>query len=178
MVCSPIIARAQMLVPPWGDRLSAELQRYQSCDSGANEKSPTACNIFLSRALKAVYSVDEFRDPADSTHYLEANLIFVAVRDTSKWQEIGTADQDAALVHSQGLANSNIPVIAVQFDAPNGHVAMILPGTFTKTSWGDHTPNSASFFLKKPLSSAYIGLPLSKAWKWQERKAVHLYRHL
>lgn len=172
------VAVAQMLVPPWGDKLAQVLAQYQTCDMAGHENTPTACNVFLARALETVYGINDFRDPNDSSQYLEADMIFVAVQDSSKWQEIGTADQDAALVQAKGLADSSVPVIAVQFGNPHGHVALILPGDFSTTSWGSHTPNSASFFLNRPIADSYVGLPLSKAWKKADRSSVHLFRHL
>jgi hypothetical protein len=170
-----------ILVPPWGPKLEEVFQKYQTCDLAGNETSPTACNIFLARALEAVYGVTDFKDPKRPAGYLDANSIADQVAISEEWERIGTASEPSALKQATQDANRSVAVVAVWKNPdPNGHGhgALVLPGPASSTSWGSDVPNSASFFLSKPVSESYIGLPLSKAFKKSIRNEIILYRHV
>lgn len=169
---------AQILIPPWGSWLKELLNEYEKCDLAGNEAHPTACNVFLGRALEKVYGVKDFHREGVPTAYLTANEIADAVLISPKWERIGNASEAVALDQAGTDANQNVAVVAVWKNPDgHGHVAIVLPGPFTETSWGKKVPNSASFFLSRPKSESYIGLPLSRAFKKDIRQQVLLYRY-
>jgi hypothetical protein len=174
----PEVGHGQQLYPPWGPKLADLFEKYQSCDRAGNEKSPTACNIFLARALKEVYGVTAFADPKRTAGYLSANEIAVIVAADQKWERIGDCSSEGALKQALLDANNHVAVIAVYLATEgHGHVALVLPGPSATTSWGNNVPNSASFFLLKPISESYVGLPLSRAFGKDLRPYVVLYRY-
>jgi hypothetical protein len=144
----------------------------QSCDVGANEGTLTACNIFVAKALDVLYLVHDF-GPDDAGKYLIAAVIRGAVRDNGHWTLIGTADQSDVLdAACTAVQDKTTPLIAIS----PAHVVILLPGQCPSTSWGANVPLVASYFQNHPMSDAFIGLPISKAWKTTDRAQVEIWQ--
>lgn len=163
--------------PEWEKDVKGMLTEFLSCKDPIDDKSP--CNVFLGRALKRVYAINDFDDTTSPIGYLTANKIALQVEIlTDKWTKLGNASAQNALNEAQGQANLKRPVIAVWRNPDNnksGHVALILPGSLTQSgSWGLKVPNSASFTLGKP-ENAYVGGPLSKAFGADKKATLLLY---
>lgn len=148
---------------------NADLQKLLSQFLSCNPDDPTAaCNVFLAKAVKRAYGIDDFiqnpSGPGDPI-YMVADIIAVTVRNNSRWTDLGPATHQDALDKGQQAANSNRAVLAVRFNNNGpGHVALLLPGMESSSGiWGLKAPNSACFFLKHP-NKAYIGKSLAYAF--------------
>lgn len=146
----------------WEKRLQQRLAEFQSCKEQVDDLSP--CNRFTGQALADVYGVPDFKDPTHPGQYLSANLIETYVATSKNWVRLGGADDQSALNEAAAAAEQGRAVIAVKMGENHGHVAIILPGSLTKSpSWNLNVPNSACFFLGKP-GESYVGDKLSKAF--------------
>lgn len=134
------------------------------------------CNVFLAKALKLLFGIEDFAFPGLPGQFLGANEIgqYVAAHP-ELWTLLGPASSQVALERAQAYANLNTPVIAVYISAPHGHVAVVLPGSLQFSGqWNLHAPNSASVFLNRPHKS-YVGLMLSNAFQASELPRVKIY---
>ena len=148
----------------WTKDVEAMLTALLACKEPVDDISP--CNRFAAQALKRVYGITDFDRPGKPGEFLSANEIatFVAL-NSDRWTSLGMATDQSALDEAQGNANLKKAVIAIAEGAPNGHVALVLPGNQTPSvTWHLKVPNSASFFLKKPKQS-YVSKPLSFAFQ-------------
>ena len=157
----------------WLPDLNAMLSSFLSCQSPIDDKSP--CNVFLARALERVYNIHDFDAVGQDPPYMTANQIANYVELSGNWTCLGSATNQASLNSAEDYANRGKAVIAVAYGNPHGHVALILPGTVSRSStWNLNVPNSASFFLNRPADS-YIGKPLSFAYSQTNSLTVRLY---
>ncbi|WP_162601305.1 hypothetical protein [Occallatibacter savannae] len=155
----------------WEHDVTDMLNQFLSCQTPIDDRSP--CNYFLARAVKKVYSVDDFFLAPDKP--MSANAIAAFVAADQKWTSLGSCDKQLSLDQAQGYANLKKPVVAVYVAQPHGHVALILPGSASKSqTWGMQVPNSASFPLDAP-QKAYVAGPLSKAFGPDKKTQVTLY---
>jgi hypothetical protein len=132
-----------------------------------NRVDSTPCNRYVSRALREIYRIEDFKTKSG---YMTTSELVVALRASSKWLQLGTADNDAILRLAQDEANTGRAVVAL---GP-GHVALVIPGPVRTTSWGSATPNSASL-AHYASELAYVGQPLSRAFKKESRNAVSIH---
>jgi hypothetical protein len=168
LLASAVIVQAQT-VTDWQADVEAMLHEFMTCQTPIDDASP--CNRFVGRALKRVYGIDDFN--AGNGDFMNANQISVTVKTSGKWTKLGDASTQNALNEAQGYANLKKAIIAVSTGSPHGHVAIILPGSLTKSEhWGLNVPNSAAFRMDKPKES-YIGKPLSLSWRLP--KGVEIY---
>lgn len=117
----------------WNGSLAQLLNEFKACNPSSDDTSDTACNVFLARALVAVYKVKDF---GTSGAYLNSTGVVTYVKThPDLWTLLGTLDGTAqdqqALNEAQGYANLGKPVIAVK----PGHVALIVPGK-KQAGWG------------------------------------------
>jgi hypothetical protein len=151
--------------PDLQNRLQTLLSQFLACSP---DDPQSACNVFVAKALKAAYGIDDFiqTDPASGTKtYLTADMIALNVKTDARWVDLGPANSQGSLDAAQQAANCGRAVIATEFNPTgSGHVALILPGVESASgNWGLNVPNSASFFVDKP-DKAYIGKGLSYAF--------------
>lgn len=154
----------------------------------ACERFPAAahCNVFVGRAVKEMYGIDDFVNSAGPSGFLLANQVvsklFIELSD--KWENLGACDSQDALDSAQAAANSNRCVIAAWQNPDNaqpGHVALILPGQ-QKKGWvnaqllpnGMMVPNAANFAQGAP-NQNFICDRLSGAFGFSKRSAVFLF---
>lgn len=149
-----------------------QLMPLLACQKNATAKEgqmlidTSACNWFLSRALKMAYNIDDFI-PRQKDEWLSANTIYDYVSSSSEWSNLGSANDQKVLSDAAAGAENGQPVIAVRKGNPHGHVALVLGGPLTYSSnWKMKVPNSASFFLSanKIVNRAYVGCKLSYAF--------------
>ena len=152
------------------------LGEFLSCSQKGDDRSP--CNVFLGRAIKRVYGINDFQILGKPDTYLDANAIAAYLATNPKnWTPIGTASDQKNLDEAQFQANHGHAVVAVYSSPNHGHVCLVLPGSVQDSStWQLRVPNSASFRLDKPADS-YVGGPLSKAFGNDKRDEVKLYVH-
>jgi hypothetical protein len=158
------------------------MEEMRSCKTDdvavESEKNPSACNVFVARAVNYLFGIDDFGPDPVVGHFMRSNEIAVAVRQLSQWKLVGTADDPRSLKRACELANARLPAIAIwrnrNSDQP-GHVVVLIPGECSRTSWGNDVPNSASYFLSKPVELAYAGKPLSQAFGKSIRQEVELW---
>lgn len=159
----------------WKKDVEIMLSEFLSCGGPISENSP--CNIFLAKAIKRVYGINDFDKGFDK--FMTANEIPSYVMFSDHWEKLGTANVQSVLNMSQELANQKIPVVAVYYN-PNkgghGHVALILPGFLSLSgTWNLNCPNSASFLLNHAEKS-YVSKHLGFAFTPQINKEVELYK--
>lgn len=147
----------------WKKDVESMLYEFMQCKEVIDDISP--CNHFLGKALKRIYSIDDFERPNQPSQFLTANEVATYVTTSDKWTLLGPASSQEVLNEAQGYANVKKAVIAVLPAQPYGHVAIVLPGNLEESQqWGGlKVPNSASFFLNRPQKS-YIGKKLSFAF--------------
>jgi len=141
-------------------------QFTESCFANKNDVTP--CNQFTGVALAQIYGISDFRRPEGG--YLPTAEIAVKVLTHPSWLLLGTADDPTVLQKAGNEANLGRVVISVG----EGHVALIIPGPLRATSWGQAVPNSASLSHHQP-EKAYVGQPLSQAWKKETASKVRIY---
>lgn len=100
---------------------------------------------------------------------METADIAAAAPANLKWIILGTAKDPGTLLKSHAEANSGHAVIAVGA----GHVVLVIAGPLRQTSWGQ-TPNSAALSHYDP-KAAYVGKPLSQAFREDARSSVNIY---
>jgi hypothetical protein len=158
-----------------GDRLTLQtlLAEFLRCASAATDRGP--CDSFVGRALKRVYGIRDFEQPAGSDRFLSAERIAALVAASPDWVTLGNAADQDALDEARAYAGDGYAVLAVKSGHPGGHVALVLPGPLTASgSWKLNVPRSASFFLDRAQGS-YVGKPLSFAFS--SAAGVKLYGH-
>jgi hypothetical protein len=161
----------------WEADVQQILDQQLACTTPIDDLTP--CNVFLGRALKRVYGIDDFEVPGKPDTFLSANQIvtYVSVTNSDKWTSLGTANSQEALDQAQSYANGHPAkaVIAVWMGTAHGHVALIVPGQeHWSSTWKSNVPNSASFVLQDEADS-YVGGLLSKAFGPDKKAAVTLY---
>jgi hypothetical protein len=164
---SPVSSRQD----DWQHDVQLMLGEFLTC--GGPTPPTTPCNMFLARALKRVYNINDFDRPGGG--YLTANEMadYVLIH-TDQWTSLGDAGTQAALTQAQGYANLQKAVIAVfKNTAGVGHVALIVPGTLQHSgAWNLDCPNSASFFLDRPEKS-YICKQLAYAFQTPDNVVIY-----
>jgi hypothetical protein len=108
---------------------------------------------------------------------LSANQIYENVSTSAKWDEIGSVYDEENNYCAQTLANKAYPVVAVMKGVDHGHIALVIPGSSTRSSgWNMYVANSASFFIGRP-DMVYVGGPLSKVFgPANAQQALFFYR--
>lgn len=138
-----------------------------------NDKSP--CNYFASNVLYKGWGISDFGSTGE--HKL-ANQILEYVKGSIEWVYLGNGDNQDALIKAQKLANAGYPVYAISTGSPNGHVAIIIPGSLSSSgTWKLDVPNSASFRLDQPLDTnkTYVGKKLSYSWVAADKNKVRIF---
>jgi len=157
----------------WEKKVDRLLYEFVACRTPIDDRSP--CNFFLARAVKTVYGIDDFFKRESPETPMSANEIGLFVRQSNDWTGLGAGDSQYSLTQAEGYSNLKKAVIAVYSAEPNGHVALILPGSLTYSDkWNLKVPNSASFFLDEP-NKSYIGKPLSSAFGPDKKAAVKIF---
>lgn len=176
----PGSASGQM-VSPDGELLRATIESMRSCSkddlSTESEANPSACNVFVARALNGLHGIDDFGPDPAVGHFMRSNEIAAALTTFSTWHRIGNAGDQVARKEACQRADGREPVIAVwdSGDDTPGHIVVILPGPCKTTSWGLFVPNSASYFLNKSVELAYSGYPMSQAFRKETAGDVQLW---
>ena len=88
------------------------------------QSAQRVCNVFVGRALEAVYSVSDFK--AANGQNFEANKIADFLMTSPKWTLLGLADNQSVLYKAANSANS-LPVVAVWRNPdpdPNEHTLL------------------------------------------------------
>ena len=143
----------------WQSHIEWTLREQLACHESIDDRAP--CNYFVGKALSRIYQINDFQGVTTGS-WLSANQISSYVsQNPNKWKLIGSASDQNSLAQAQADANAGAAIIAILENNPNGHVALILPGKLLHSnSWNLSVPNSASFFLDRPLDS-YVGKLLS-----------------
>src|SRR5262249_46724519 len=110
--------------------------------------------------------------------YYRANEIATLLHTWEHWRLVGTADKQDVLDDAKAKADANALVVAVWRNpdpSKPGHIVLIGPGPLTQSgSWASKVPVSAQFRQGDP-DGAYLGKPLSCAFKPDIRSAVEIW---
>lgn len=155
----------------WANEVNAILSEFLVCGGPIAENSP--CNVFLSKAVKRIYGIDDF-NIIGTNNQMTANQIAGFVENGDNWTLLGDATNQNCLNQAQGYANVGKAVIAVEYvSGAHGHVCLIIAGNLENSgNWKLNCPNSASFFLNKPAKS-YVGRKLSYAFEKPQNVKIY-----
>ena len=151
------------------------MQQEMVCKEQEKINDVSPCNYFASNVLYKGWGINDFG--STDKHKL-ANEMLDYVNNSSDWVHLGNGDSQETLNKAQELANDGYPVYAISSGKPNGHVAIIIPGSLSPSgAWKLNVPNSASFRLNKPRdqNSTYIGKMLSYSWVAADKNKVNIF---
>jgi len=150
---------AAMLMPAGGAMAAATTwdknaewlqQQVRAC---AQRAGGFSCTYFPARALNQLFGIGEF---CDSDRCLGSTEIVAQIVKDEQWTALGRASDQAVLNQAQGMATGGLPVIAVQTNADNSVVAIVMPGKLViSQSWRLRVPPAVGTRLDKPAASVY-----------------------
>jgi len=177
------LAAQRQAAEEWDHKITGSLGEISACFSGDEPSSGVNCNVFVGRALEAVYGFSDFR--VAEGRYLVANEIADFLVTSPNWTPIGLADSQTVLDDAANFAGSR-PVVAVwrnPVPTKHGHVVLIGPGPLQPSGWilskesnpvHLNVPNSAGFSMTSA-TARYIGDKLSKGFTDDQKSSVLIY---
>ena len=165
----------ELLLPRLG-----RIMRAARAPDRDNFAASSACNIFVGRVMARMYGLNNF--VSSNNTFLKANEISALIPTWEDWVDLGTADDQAALIAAADAANAGHVVLALWANpvpGQPGHVVLVGPGPLTPSStWGGlRTPVAASFKLDD-VESAFLGQPLACAFRSAKKSTTHLWEYL
>lgn len=145
--------------------LDLVVANFKACKAVAIERND--CRNSITKLISEFYNVSDFKIAEDD--YIIYDSIQPIIKRSSKWETLGSANNQDVLNKAQDLANKGYATIAIDTTQTYGQVVMIIPGETTlSTSWNLKAPNTVTLTNYNAIKSFY-NKSLAYAYKYPEK---------